>query len=266
MKLRELLENNHYINGNDIEDIQEILQLLNTDYSEAWKAYKSAKCLYRGISGVTAKSFISDISDGERKSLHTNSIDSTDTIYNTLFSSKLKSWSTYPKRNKSVICTGNFNLAKNYGKAYHIFPINGTIIGKCPKFDLWYSFYDNIKIIGTNLLPKIFKKYSSVDEFDKHSYIYNDCISLTSFEDVFKLTQKHTSLSVDELLNAKVDGKKFIDHLDDLLSPENNDFSKIKINDVPNNDPKHEYWFSDNCLYVECNTEIMVKLLDADKS
>ena len=249
MKLQDLLEN-HFKNGEKLQDTYEVLELLNSDYSEAWKAFKEGKKLFRGLTvSINAfdSPFVSSTTDADRLSMHA-AHRKKDSIYNSLFSKLLPSWKLYPKRNKSIICSNTYMIASDYGNVYHVFPINGTILGECPSYDLWFSFDNALKDVR-NLLYKI------CIELDEHKtkeniMINNSITSLQHLDVVFTVIQKIFNITEDELLSKIVDGKKLIDHLDDLLDPDQNKFKKISISEI-DMDKKHEYWFSGTCLYID---------------
>lgn len=66
--------------------------------------------------------------------------------YTLLFSDVLPSWSAYPKRNKSLICSNALDVAKNYGTVYEVIPYDTTTIFGSTKNhfeDFWSILYSN---------------------------------------------------------------------------------------------------------------------------
>lgn len=250
MKLMQLFEK-FYQNSEKIQDTYEVLELLNSDYSEAWAAFKDGKKLYRGLTifDHDANPFISKITDKERFSLHSTH-SKVDSIYNTLFSSKLDSWSDYPKRNKSVICSNSIIVAGDYGSVYYVLPINGTILGECPNFDLWFSFNKSLPKVSI-LLRKICVEYDGEEGVKDYEFLISAMNSIHKFDNAMIYMTEKFSITRDELLSKEVDGKKLIDHLNELLSPEKNGFKKVTIGEINSSSRRHEYWFSATCLYVD---------------
>lgn len=64
----------------------------------------------------------------------------TQTNFYNIFFSNDKSWSKFPKRNKSLICTTNLMQANSYGEEYFVIPGPDTLFGRCSGADIWYSF------------------------------------------------------------------------------------------------------------------------------
>lgn len=113
---------------------KEVKKLLQTTHKEAWDRRKLAP-IYRGISFKKPFGFVRP-SQSERTSANTIN------VY-TLLMDNLSSWSKFPKRSKSLICSTSRGRAADYGYSggiYTVVPKNGAKIGVCPKYDIWDSF------------------------------------------------------------------------------------------------------------------------------
>lgn len=108
--------------------------LLLTDYSSAAEKIKNGYEIYRGVSRGNTKPLM-EVVPGIRTSENTSN------IYTLLFSEVLPSWSKYPKRNRSVICTNEIEKAMDYSSTpeniYLVLPKNNANMGICNTSDIW---------------------------------------------------------------------------------------------------------------------------------
>lgn len=119
-----------------VVDEDEAAKLLVTNYNQALNAYARGIRIFRGDDDLSAKS--SNIYLGIPGTRISNN---TDNYYTKLMSDVLDSWSSYPKRNKSFICTTSKYRSKAYSEQYFgVFPKNEAKIGLCSAEDLWKSF------------------------------------------------------------------------------------------------------------------------------
>ena len=90
----------------------------------AWDYYETRGDvpLYRGIKSRTDVLY-GDSSENERKSANTTN------HYTILFSEILPSWRSYPRRDRSWICTSDEYNAASYGSLYNVFPVGDPILG-----------------------------------------------------------------------------------------------------------------------------------------
>ena len=211
--------------------------------------------------------------DTERKSANTNN------IYNTLVSSDmLESWQAYPKRNKSFICTNNATYASGYGTVMCVIPPDNTKIGLCPDFDFWYSF-KSVKNLGFDemddfnsilaLFVDIVLNDNSVNDLGSKNaeYIKNELLKCAAMiselgkEGFLERVQKelsaiddvwgHNALLLKLTQSIIKHGSKldFIDFLNDILSPQANDFRVIDYTQIDSGE-RRELWFSGNALFI----------------
>jgi len=130
------LKKNTFIMINSYENF---CQLLKTDYSQATEKFLNGVAIYRGVREFQGPYFVKI--PGLRISQNTEN------SYTRLFSGLLPSWSKYPPRNKSFICTTNINRTRGYiteseysRGQYIILPKNNAKIGVCSFTDMWDSF------------------------------------------------------------------------------------------------------------------------------
>lgn len=97
--------------------------------------YMMGTKIWRGLAR-DAQIILTDPTKGDRRSANTSN------HYTLLMSDELPSWKQWPKRSRSLICTGNENTAEGYsdGAPYIVLPFGDPAIGICPSIDFWYSF------------------------------------------------------------------------------------------------------------------------------
>lgn len=236
---------------------EEVIELLKTDYSEAWENHKKGITIFRGTQS-DHNALITDPSIGTRVSANTRN-------YYTAVIDNSPRWKKFPKRSKSVICTTDKNYAGNYGEQYVVFPINGSKIGVCSKEDFWESFpiirrrFTELPI-GTNLnslnrviaslmnladphgttdvktIATLKKKFVLIDEYlNNKKYLENEDIN-----------QEFIDLTLDALsYKGKIE-----DSIEGLLDPDLNNMQLVSVKDF-NFKGKHEVWTDGKCLLIE---------------
>lgn len=109
-------------------------ELLETHCSAALRHYvNKGLVLYRGFESPESV-LIGDSTQGQaRVSANTKN-------YYTLILDNDPSWQEFPKRSRSFICSTSEGTAEVYGRAYCVFPFDGTELGVCPNSDIWNSF------------------------------------------------------------------------------------------------------------------------------
>ena len=90
--------------------------------------------IYRGLEDTKAKMLYTDPTNSERVSANTLN------FLTLLLSHVLPSWKAWPKRSRSLICSGDYSYADSYGKPFIVLPIGNPKIGVAPTTDIWYSF------------------------------------------------------------------------------------------------------------------------------
>lgn len=249
------------------QNSKKLYTALNTKYSEAWKMFSSMSgVLYRGKS---FSGYILEQIPSLRKSENTSN------IYTRLLSDILPSWSKYPKRNKSFICTSNYSKASGYDKnggLYIILPENGAKIGICPEDDIWDSFhilrnkYDfNLSRFNRAFINYLREKAEKNGfEIDNFADIFVD-YSRNEIINFFKKLDKLPTLQIDyntgteDYINFKTDieeyiseGGSLISFLNRILDPVKNNFTYTNsIKDVFTPYPENnEIWVEGACLLL----------------
>ncbi|MDD4738314.1 MAG: hypothetical protein PHF54_03600 [Candidatus Pacebacteria bacterium] len=250
-----------------LDDI-ELINLLNTDYSEAFDRAKKGYFIFRGD--------VIDDNIVNRKPGIRVSLNNSYNYYNRLLSNILNSWKHYPKRNQSFICTSSYEYAAHWSDVVNlVLPINGTKLGICPRWDMWRSFTEHSDIermLYFNI--DISKFFSIINDTlaDVHDYIfkYEDNKEVYRYivkteSNIKKLTENKVNDLIEyfhaDMYNANIfeyiirsvynDTETIISCLDDILNPEKNEFRTefIESYSIPINKQK-ELWFSNEAIFI----------------
>lgn len=164
----------------------------------------------------------------------------------------LESWSDYPKRTKSIICSTDRGVSKCYGEVYVVIPTDNAHFGVCPYYDF----------------QQCFKKFSS--KFGIGIYRINELLgnreSGYSFEE-FKYAMKSGDFNQVELSfdyrqymsENKLSGIDVMNEMFEMLSPNVNEFRTFDYDgktDISNLDKiqfldSNEVWTSDDCILIK---------------
>lgn len=213
--------------------------------------------IFRGNINLVADYYITDPSQYDARISPYASTNS----YNLLLSN-LPSWSKYPKRNKSLVCTTDFKTAcEGYGKgsAYVVLPFDGSDIGVCPTSDIWDSF---TKVIGDYFLNhvnhiifdlaemvgfggRIFSYGNLVAIFNKVDGIHRDDASQN-----IEIFSKRVFDFLDNVGYFKNDKTPLIDCVNKAMSPENNGFKLVRAGSNTLSTNK-EVWTDGPCVLVQ---------------
>ncbi len=250
-----------------LDDI-ELINLLNTDYSEAFDRAKKGYFIFRGD--------VIDDNIVNRKPGIRISLNNSYNYYNRLLSNILNSWKHYPKRNQSFICTSSYEYAAHWSDVVNlVLPINGTKLGICPRWDMWRSFTEHSDIermLYFNI--DISKFFSIINDTlaDVHDYIfkYEDNKEVYRYivkteSNIKKLTENKVNDLIEyfhaDMYNANIfeyiirsvynDTETIISCLDDILNPEKNEFRTefIESYSIPIN-KQRELWFSNEAIFI----------------
>lgn len=250
-----------------LDDI-ELINLLNTDYSEAFDRAKKGYFIFRGD--------VIDDNIVNRKPGIRISLNNSYNYYNRLLSNILNSWKHYPKRNQSFICTSSYEYASHWSDVVNlVLPINGTKLGICPKWDMWRSFtehsgiermlYFNIDIskffsIINNTLADV---HDYIFKYEDNKEVYRYIVKTES--NIKKLTENKLNDLIEyfhaDMYNANIfeyivrnvynNTETIISCLDDILNPEKNGFRTefIESYSIPIN-KQRELWFSNEAIFI----------------
>lgn len=202
-----------------------------------------------------------------KPSLYNRQSRNTSNEYTLLFDN-LPSWSEYPKRSKSIVCSTSyqdvFMYSDNYD-AHIVIPIvDRTGIGICPSVDMWISFNKEFAKYDLTILNNILESISNKFINRVENRTWNDMIELFEY-----MNQNRESVSdyiQDKYEDIESDvgcmreyirtNNSIIDILNNRLSPEKNGFSLIKkydseYNKINNNsNVKHEVWTDNDCILL----------------
>lgn len=261
----------HYLEN--IEDIRKALSL--PEYSQAVEAYKNGHRIYRGHK--QQEDYLGMIvTPGIRKSQDNAN------VYTKLMSEILPSWSAYPRRDRAVICTNDFDYAKGFSKKYPflVFPQNNTKIGVCPRYDIWDSFpriqeknCHTIKSFG-NFLIEFISIVLNLDVKEVENIFLQDSVTVSKiFRTVNtqckKIKQKIKNNVIPNPFENKHEIIQYLfnnigvyyltDLLDEyLMNPYENNFRLVDIDNIPYG--SNELWFEGQHLMVRF--DIGYKLLN----
>lgn len=117
---------------NNLEYVYDVAK--NTRYEDTPQGL-----IYRGVNSSFVNSHPITLLNYSTERVSAN----TSNLYNLLVSNYLPSWKTFPKRNKSFICSTSSDRALGYSEdnsACIVIPQDSNPIGICNTFDFWYSF------------------------------------------------------------------------------------------------------------------------------
>jgi hypothetical protein len=191
--------------------------------------------------------------------------------YHNLIISNIDSWKEWPRRNKSLICSGLDRAINHTGYVlYCVIPFDDTIISSGKKRDFWESF--SLEINSKNI-------YDMLPEY--FEYFINDLHSDNS--DLEKPNDKDWDKVKYFFENAKVSNdiiKKYftykeeliwdnnlslLDNLSNILSPERNEFTKGDILETLDiySTKTIESWFEDKAILIK--SDLIESLLEEIK-
>jgi len=253
----------------------EAYDLIQTEFSDSLEIWERDNgYIYRGVPAVKF-----DYAVGNGKAATKRKSRNTDN-YSTLFFDNHSSWSAFPKRSESFICSTTYDRAAGYGVTggvYNVLPANGTKIGVCPDIDIFGSFSDSIpnsyvaevnqfiRIVifcfnkdydanlddqddNWNKLKKTFDIIKS--ELQSDSGALTSKVKLKSFIESMREIDGYTYEMVTEHIPFNGD---MIEFLSKIYDPKKNGFSIKKAGQkLPKN---KEVWMSGRCLFINTSLQ-----------
>lgn len=145
-------------------------------------------------------------------------------MFHNIYFSQHRSWSRFPKRNQSIICTTTIDDAKDFGAVYIVLPYDNTIWGVCPQNDIWGSFED------------IFDIYNNKHQINKLStqikQIYNNAReNIRNIDFILNISDEELQEFAQDTLIYEYYKENYRTHnsfglmLQELLDPNNNQFT-----------------------------------------
>jgi hypothetical protein len=147
----------------------------------------------------------------------------------------------WPKRSKSLICTTNSDVAKNYGNVMAVIPVNGSKIGIVPSTDIW-----DIKV-------KFYRmpKYSNMNLGDVPELLYDLGFPDTSFEQMMKYSTTNKFKKFIKFYISSIPPEDFMPYLLKKMSPRELGLEfKTTLNFKTNNYPDNECWVEGKCVLI----------------
>jgi hypothetical protein len=233
------------------------IEMIKKDYMDA---IHSKNRIYRGNNEDAPFLYIKP-SNYERESPY-----AVNNYYNLLLSN-LPSWSKYPKRNKSVICTTEYDVADRYKNSdfpYLVLPKDGAEIGVCPENDIWFSFRGS-GIHVLNDLNDVLKNIIKVAAADEkiRDYKHLEMVLKNIYYDEEEDTEIYSIFKQFQIIIKDYPKTSLFNLINDLLSPVDNDF---KVTNIKNRIPDGlEVWISDPCILIcadEQGDEVMKKFFN----
>lgn len=237
-----LLEGNTSGRTKVIEE-EEAVKFIATRCKQALRMYREGRIIYRSSEQFTKPWGIVEPARFKRTSRYTRN-------YYTTMIDNMEQWSKYPKRSKSLIGASDSRRADNHvGKTYMMFPVDGTVLGVCPRDDLWDSFRGLQADSFNTVLGAAFKSYLN----EKPSGDWSELqAQMKRFDSVYDDEENN------RFFNSFYRGDMY-QACADYLDPVSNDFRIKKIGDVlPEN---KEVWWSTKTVLVE-NSASMEGVLD----
>lgn len=188
--------------------------------------------------------------------------------YYTLFVDNDASWSAYPARSASMICTTHMSTASGYssgyGSPYLVLPELDPRVAVCPASDFWISF-DRLRKLGSYLdLADLNRMIRVIMQrwFGEDRWQPNDFSELAAG---FSKIDQHNYLSFPELpdmpettcekLLSFMPGTTIMEKFRYLLDPTANDFEVYELSHMPKNLGDREVWCSAPAWFI--NTGVL---------
>jgi len=162
-----------------------------------------------------------------------------------------ESWSSYPKRRESIICSTSDSTADAYGDLYVVIPFNGAKFGVCPSDDFQNSFDVFTRRFGLKIyqLDELF--YDSGDGV----YEYNEIKQKIETGDYNKVTLSYSYKQYKS--ENEISDEDMFKEILECSSPEKNGFnisSVSEIKEIPNKNENpsegNEVWTDFDCLLI----------------
>lgn len=191
--------------------------------------------------------------------------------YHNLIISNIDSWKEWPRRNKSLICSGLDRAVGHTGHVlYCVIPFDDTIIANCKERDFWKSFslekdsrrtYDMLPEYFNHLINDLHSENSDLEkpndkDWNKVKYFFENA-KLSN--DIIK---KYFTYEGKLIWN---DDLSLIDNLSNILSPERNYFIKGDILETLDiySTKTVESWFEDKAILIK--SDLLKSLLEEIK-
>jgi hypothetical protein len=233
--------------------------------------YIKGNIIWRGLPNSNRKpALIVDPTKVERRAANTRN------YMNMIVSQLIPSWSSFPPRNRSMICSGTVNTADGYGFPYVVLPFGNPKVGIVPSLDFWDSF-QGIDIPDANSSLEYFYRYLTDKElpetfpefvkalgelnelifklqpietgkFETGKYDYDPSPSYQFGSKIIR-APKFAALVVKTMREKKI---SIIQALNLILEPEQHGFGWVPLNQFKRT--SNEVWISAPALLVDPDT------------
>jgi hypothetical protein len=214
---------------------EEALNLLKTKCSKAYRNRLIEKTwIFRGVESSDEPFYMVDPTKGKsRRSINIPN-------YYTLMIDNFKSWSKFPERGHSIMCTTKIEKAESfgYGNTFRVFPYDSAKIGVVPASDIWF----NTAFPYIDKMTKIPRIAKFIKEFKYHKI--SDDIWVQFKSDLQRIEDKIRSekpsedrvTATDSVFNYYIRKKLYktkslFDVIEDLMDPKKNGFKLAKPGD-----------------------------------
>lgn len=262
---------NSHLSDVDAPEFQAFVEKYRPQLTLAMRKYAKGIGIFRGDRSLNTVSNAALITPGQRKSQNT-------TNYYTLWMSNHESWSDFPRRDRSAICSSSYQRARSYGSgwnddsnAFLIVPMTDTKIGVCSDSDLWQSWLENTPGMHSKVMW-LMRRLSILDLDENDWNTLASQLKALTYREFRESYVKHNVESSDmtkpeyelEAFNATFGQVKGIKLHDDdtmyeimatLMNPYYNEFtltSWLKYDlSFQNGGQGHEVWFSAPYLAIK---------------
>jgi len=195
--------------------------------------------------------------------------------YINVFQSEDPVWASYPKRNKSLICSSSSGTASGYGYVNVVLPQGDPNIGICPDADFWTSFANLANVFKTRYNSDVsdinYALKASMRSYQTHIANSQQMPPVTNMGELEAMCAAIDTVAAnDEIMSKLADhrsyeinmltdhgSRKTIDAIRAGFSPDINNFKLSKLSTLPMTDDR-ELWTSAPSLLIAENELLQI--------
>lgn len=219
--------------SNHSESEEHALQLLRSNYKNiviALNQFSKGDQIYRGVS-LTNDVVMIDPTKATRAAANTSN------FMNMLVSNILPSWSGWPPRDHSLICTTDWSTARGYGgtggsyeKGPHVvLPFGDPVIGICGATDFWGSFEGLYPPSMNDMFENVVKDYLHRPIGQTPEQLKKDLLDLSAHLAANPADKLEILDNWGSEYKPLLQSANWIQGLSEMLEPNKNRFSRIKL-------------------------------------
>ena len=216
---------------------------------------KSGNSLFRGDSKYSSNFGHLDTKDFKRVSPNTEN-------YYTIFMDNDQTWSAFPKRSKSLICSNSRSVASGFGTVRLTIPSDRSKIGVCNNSDLWHSFPYPRDLENADDMMTFSRRMFKFYQLPRSNYItYDELIENLKFITIDKIERDLDAIDDDfgTYNSSSKQLKYMIEHnVPDMLHLyrlffDPSDFRTYTVGSMPNikEGSGVECWLEGECVLVD---------------